>query len=98
LRPRLRAPRGTREEGQRHPLEQLRIRRAKHRLDPPAVCRLIRSPLRPSSVRITDDAPRSPLVSSPAALIVLTSTLLLVAAIVGFLVYAVVKYTPIIGR
>ncbi len=36
--------------------------------------------------------------SSPAAMIVLTSTLLLVAAIVGFLVYAVVKYTPIIGR
>jgi uncharacterized protein len=37
-------------------------------------------------------------VSSPAAQIVLTSTLLSVAAIVAFLAYAVVRYTPIIGR
>lgn len=36
--------------------------------------------------------------SSLSAQIVLTSTLLLVAALVGFLVYAVIKYTPIIGR
>jgi alpha-beta hydrolase superfamily lysophospholipase len=37
-------------------------------------------------------------VSSPAALIVLTSTLLALAAIAGFLGFAVWKYTPIIGR
>jgi uncharacterized protein len=37
-------------------------------------------------------------VSSPAALTVLGSTLLLVAAIAVFLIYAVWKYTPIIGR
>ena len=36
--------------------------------------------------------------SSPAAQVVLTSALVAIAAIVVFLIYAVVKYTPIIGR
>jgi pimeloyl-ACP methyl ester carboxylesterase len=37
-------------------------------------------------------------VSSPAAQIVLTSALLTLAALVAFLAYAAVRYTPIIGR
>ena len=36
--------------------------------------------------------------SSPAALIVLSSTLLLVAMVVGFLAYTIFRYTPIISR
>ena len=36
--------------------------------------------------------------SSPASLIVLTSTLLAIAMIVVFLIYVVVRYTPIVGR
>ena len=36
--------------------------------------------------------------SSPVSLIVLTSTLLAIGTIVGFLTYVVVKYSPIVGR
>ena len=36
--------------------------------------------------------------SSPSTVIAMTSLLVTLAAIVGFLVYIVIRYTPIIGR
>ena len=113
LRPRLRPPRGPPQEGRRRPLEQLRLRRPEHRPDPPPVRRLSdpTDPDRPAdsaaggSPRDRHPEPhprrrhRSPLVSSPASVIAARLDPRWPSpAVVGFLAYVVVRYSPIVGR